>query len=71
MYGILCMYRIQLLKASIIVLVNFYVCIEYTLGVRRIRLSLGKLVFHYNNTKLGSMLRKNYASFSHQLCHFT
>ena len=53
------MYRIQLLKASIIVSVNFYVCIEYTLGVRRIRLSLGKLVFHYNNTKRGSMLGKN------------
>ena len=51
--------EIQLLKASIIVSVNFYVCIEYTFGVRRIRLSLGKLVFHYNNTKRGSMLGKN------------
>ena len=51
--------EIQLLKASIIVSVNFYLCIEYTLGVRRIRLSLGKLVFHYNNTKRGSMLGKN------------
>ena len=47
--------EIQLLKASIVV----YLCIEYTLGVRRIRLSLGKLVFHYNNTSRGSMLGKN------------